>query len=264
MQNALKALLFLLAIAGAGSWLGMLWLAPAALAPEELAPAAVAKRLEKSDASRKDKDLKAAAALLLPLAQNGNAEAQFRLGLVYREDEVMALLKGKGHFGSAPEDHETGGEWLLLAAKQGHLDAQAVLGIHYCWGVAGSTVARAASPEGMAWLLKAANAGHVEAQRNLATTYRQGLCVTQDFAEAAKWFLRAAEQNDEWSMVSLSNMSKDGEGVPKDSIQSDVWAILAGLDKNMKRRNSLAPEVRAEVERRMKEWLEKHPGAHHE
>jgi len=233
---------------------------PAKLPPEELAPAAVAQRIKKYDASMKGKDYKAAAEVLLPLARSGNAEAQFRLGIVYREDAAATLLNnGVGQLGTAQEDHEEGGKWLLKAAQQGHLDAQANLGNHYCWGVAGSGMRQGHVPEAIEWLLKASKAGHKGAQTSLATTYEQGICTRQNWTEAAKWFLKAAEQGDEWSLMSLSRMSRDGNGMPKDKIQSDVWFVLAGRDKDMKRRKDLPPHIRAEVDRRVMEWLEKHP-----
>lgn len=263
--KALIVIVFILAVAGVfAAFTGLLPAMTAPLSPEELAPAAVAHRLEKSDTAKKEKDLRAAAALLLPLAQSGNAEAQFRLGVVYREDEVVALMGGTGQLGTAEEDHDTGGNWLQKAAEQGHMNAQAMLGIHYCWGVAGSTVTRSPSPDGMAWLLKAAKAGHAEAQRNLGTTYEQGICVNRDDTEAAKWFLASTAQGDEWSMISLAHMAAEGRGTPKDEIQHYTWIALAGLDKDMKQRSRLPPAEREEVEKRVKEWSDNQLRARHE
>lgn len=265
MGSKVPAFLIVIIIAGIGA--AIAWLVPRmapSLSPEELAPAAVVKRLDKSQAAKKEKDLKTAADLLLPLAQSSQAEAQFQLGLLYREDEAAALLGAAGQLGTPGEDYQNAGKWLLAAAQQGHLGAQATLGIHYCWGEAGSTTVRTPSPEGLEWLQKAAKAGYVEAQRNLATTYLQGICVKQDYAEAAKWFMESAGQGDEWSMISLARMSKEGQGLPKDEIQHHVWIVLAGLDKDMKQRNRLSPAVREEVEKRVKEWSDNRLRFRHE
>jgi len=47
-------------------------------------------------------------------ANNGNAEAQFQLGLLYIDGELVE------------EDPETGLDWLRMAAAQGHVSAQMV------------------------------------------------------------------------------------------------------------------------------------------
>ena len=54
-----------------------------------------------------------------PLAEQGNASAQFNLGLMYR--------KGLG----VPQDYKTAVKWYTLAAEQGYADAQYNLGVMY-------------------------------------------------------------------------------------------------------------------------------------
>ncbi len=54
-----------------------------------------------------------------PLAEKGDATAQFNLGLMYR--------KGEG----VPQDYKTAVKWYTLAAEQGHADAQYNLGWMY-------------------------------------------------------------------------------------------------------------------------------------
>ena len=49
---------------------------------------------------------------LTPLAEQGNANAQFNLGVMYNS--------GKG----VPQDHKTAVKWWRLAAKQGNAIAQ--------------------------------------------------------------------------------------------------------------------------------------------
>ena len=57
-----------------------------------------------------------------PLAKQGDADAQFNLGLMYR--------RGQG----APRDYKTAVKWWTLAAKQGNADAQFNLGLMYATG----------------------------------------------------------------------------------------------------------------------------------
>ena len=54
-----------------------------------------------------------------PLAEQGNADAQFNLGLMYR--------KGEGVL----QDYKTAMKWYKLAAEQGHASAQTNLGTMY-------------------------------------------------------------------------------------------------------------------------------------
>ena len=48
--------------------------------------------------------------------------------------------------------------------------------------------------EAKKWFLKAADQGHAEAQFNIAGMYLNGKGVTQNYTEAKIWFLKAAEQ----------------------------------------------------------------------
>ena len=57
-----------------------------------------------------------------PLAKQGNASAQFNLGMTY--------ANGRG----VPQDYKTAVKWYKLAAKQGLIDAQYTLGVLYANG----------------------------------------------------------------------------------------------------------------------------------
>jgi len=60
---------------------------------------------------------------LQPMAEQGNADAQLRLGLMYRE--------GKG----VPQDDKQALAWLSKAAEQGQAEAQENLGLSYAKGL---------------------------------------------------------------------------------------------------------------------------------
>ena len=59
---------------------------------------------------------------LRPLAEQGDANAQFLLGVMYH--------KGKG----VPQDYKTAVKWYRLAAKQRNAPAQGNLGVMYAFG----------------------------------------------------------------------------------------------------------------------------------
>ncbi|MBQ4479124.1 MAG: sel1 repeat family protein [Victivallales bacterium] len=57
--------------------------------------------------------------------------------------------------------------------------------------------------EAVKWFRKAAGQGLAEAQYNLGVCYATGLGVEQDYAEAVKWFRKAAEQGNAGAQVAL-------------------------------------------------------------
>lgn len=73
--------------------------------------------LEDGEAARQRGDRATALKLWLPLAKQGNAEAQARAGLLYSNLD-------------AP-DHAAAAAWTRLAARQGHAEAQATLAALY-------------------------------------------------------------------------------------------------------------------------------------
>jgi TPR repeat protein len=142
-------------------------------------------------------DLKAA-------AEQGNADAQVSLGLMYasgtsvRQDDAEAL------------------KWFRKAAEQGHANAQYSLGLSYYEGkgVSGDDL------EARKWFQKAAEQGHVAAQNNLGAMYRMGTGVKPDYAQARQWFRKAADQGDSAAQYSLGLMYERGEGVEQDRLEA--------------------------------------------
>src|SRR5690606_10843522 len=111
-----KVLIFCMFVVGGGLLVGAGWMfvhkpSVTPMTAEELAPAAVKERILQAQSAGKKKDFKGAVEYLLPLAQNGIVEAQYRLGIVYSSDAVYSQLSnGQGQLGSALEDHENAGK----------------------------------------------------------------------------------------------------------------------------------------------------------
>ncbi len=113
-----------------------------------------------------------------PLAEQGNAKAQYNLGLMYR--------KGQG----VPQDDAEAVGWWHKAAEQGNAGAQNNLGVMYRNGHGvPQDYAKA-----LQWWHKAAEQGHAGAQYNLGFMYDNGLGVPQDYAQAHMWFDLAASR----------------------------------------------------------------------
>lgn len=115
-----------------------------------------------------------------PLADEGNANSQFGLGLLY----------GNG-FGVALNDDEAL-KWYRLAAEQGHAEAQCNLGIMYAngWGVPMSDA------DAFTWYMLAAEQGVTAAQISIAKMYESGFGIELDKVQAHMWFNIAAELGD--------------------------------------------------------------------
>jgi TPR repeat protein len=77
--------------------------------------------------------------------------------------------------------------------------------------------------EAAKWFRKAADQGNADAQFKLGTMYDSGQGVPRDYAEATKWFRKAAEQGAVAAQYNLGLMYSSGQGVPQDFIEAAKW-----------------------------------------
>ena len=70
------------------------------------------------------------------------------------------------------------------------------------------------------------------AQYNIGGMYEFGLGVTEDYAEAAKWYRKAAEQGDARAQNYLGLIYDIGVVVPQDYAEAHMWYDLAGANGN--------------------------------
>lgn len=83
-------------------------------------------------------------------------------------------------------------------------------------------------PQGRPSLKERAARGDSEAQFNLGKMYEAGRGgLAKDYAEAARWYLKSAEQDDPYAQASLGIFYLHGKGVTKDLVQSYMWFALA-------------------------------------
>jgi TPR repeat protein len=80
--------------------------------------------------------------------------------------------------------------------------------------------------EAAVWYRKAADQGNVDAQFSLGGAYYAGNGVPQDYAEALLWFRKAAQQGDVKAQCYLAYMYWEGQGVPRDCVQAHMWSNL--------------------------------------
>jgi TPR repeat protein len=175
-------------------------------------------------------------------AEQGAAEAQYNLGVMYRD--------GLG----VPQNIEKAIKLFEQAAKQGYAKAKCSLGVMYRDGQGMPKNDK----EAMKLFEQAAKQGLAEAQYNLGLMYEEGQGVPQNKKEALKWFELAAEQgyahllgfNNElagpenykeamrWYRVGAENGDKNsqwglafmyyrGKGVLKNYFKAYVWLLVA-------------------------------------
>ena len=141
-----------------------------------------AEPLQEAQAALARKDAATALRLLQPLARDGNAEAQWRLGLLH--------YHGQG----VPEDNAEARRWFERAARQGLAQAQFQLGTMYAFGHAAAPADEDPNRLAAQWFFEAARQGHADAQYSLGILFLTGSGVQQNAEEADKWIRQAAAQ----------------------------------------------------------------------
>ena len=81
--------------------------------------------------------------------------------------------------------------------------------------------------EAASWYRRVAEQGHAGGQFNLGLLYANGEGVPQDYAEAMKWYRLAAEQGHAGGQLNLAFMYANGQGVPQDYAEAARWYRLA-------------------------------------
>ncbi len=77
--------------------------------------------------------------------------------------------------------------------------------------------------EALRWYLKAADQGNVKAQYALGYMYYTGEGVPQNLNEAFSWYHKAADQGDAKAQYALGLSFYEGRGVPQDRVESAHW-----------------------------------------
>jgi TPR repeat protein len=197
----------------------------------------VERDLREADAARKNGDFETALRLVQPLAERGEVLAQARLATMY--------FFGRG----VPQNYAIAAKWHRLAAEQSNEPFfQQMVGHNFLYG--------RGEPrngiEGIKWLRKAADQGFPPAQLDLGRVYESGVVGSPDYAEAIRWYRRAAEQpTSNWDGLDANNTSASGNdggfeenglvaaqtrlgrllfygpGIPRDYAEAAKWFRLA-------------------------------------
>ncbi len=162
---------------------------------------------EDGKAAYQAKDYKTALAIIRPLAEQGNSQAQVTLGIMY--DYGQGIEKNPAE----------AMKWYIKAAEQGIPVVQHDVGVKYFQG----TGVKQNYLEAARWWEQSANAGLADSQFNLGLLYYRGMGLAQDYAKAAELFLKAADQGHANAQYSLAVMHAFGQGMEKNYPEALRW-----------------------------------------
>ncbi|MBI1424555.1 MAG: sel1 repeat family protein [Gammaproteobacteria bacterium] len=164
--------------------------------------------LEEGHAAFDAKHYQQAYTLWKPLAEQGNADAQYNLGLLYmnghgvKKDDRMALM------------------WFTRAGQQGLADAQYNAGVMFYLG-------KGVYPSyitAVKWWRLAAEKDHANAENNLAVMYAYGYGVEKNPDKAIELWTAAAEQGHPDAINALIEVySGKMVGFKADPAKADFW-----------------------------------------
>lgn len=127
-------------------------------------------------------EYKKALTIFKKLADQGNPDAQLKLGLMY-------------HYGLGTKENDSLAFGLIRkSAEQANADAQFHLANMYLYGYGVPKKETDPDLQAVQWFFKAALQGHADAQYNLGLMFLAGKGVQQSHEEGVKWITRAAEQ----------------------------------------------------------------------
>ena len=191
------------------------------------------------------KDYPTALNLWRPLAEQGNAEAQRGLGILYdnglavvRDEKLATDLFRKAALGGDAEaeyrlgmrlvmgthdvarDTAEGLKWMVQSGDRGRPNSLTTIGGFYRtggYGLAKDLV------QAVFWFRKAADLGDPEGEGWLGWAYRWGMGVPQDTNEAVSWLTKAAEKAYYPAQIDLGEIFERGEGVGMNKAVALCW-----------------------------------------
>jgi len=145
-------------------------------------------------------------------AEQGDAQAQFNLGVMYERGTDVT------------KDEQQALKWYRKAAEQGLAQAQDHLGMMYYKSVTLD------DQQAVKWFRNAAEQGLAQAQLHLGLMYQLGEGITEDDQQAIKWFRKAAEQGDvsaQKLLTAMNGQTTVNHQTPKPQLQSEPKQIIA-------------------------------------
>ena len=235
-------------------------------------------------------DYAIALAILTPLADAGDVDAQFNLakmyelgnGVVQNNKKAVKWYRRAAEANYIPAQYklglmyETGDgvaqnrynnqeamKWYSLAAKAGDADAQYRLGLMYHFGKEGlllPSVSRTSNghEKAVEWWHRAAESEHFLAQLALGKAYHKGEGTERDYAEAGKWYRIVATNSLEAQNGLGEIYYEGGKGVLQDYTEAEKWwrlAAEAGNSESQYRLGQMYRDVRDDSQNKLLAYM---------
>lgn len=180
-------------------------------------------------------DKQIAMAQLERQAALGDIDAQYQLGVVYAEGQLV------------PGDPTRAEQWYLAAAGQGHRDSQSWL--------CASLLVDQGRPEKLAdaagWCERASDQGDAEAAFRLANLYAKGEGVERDRAAANRLYQAAAEAGHSQAQIIVGLDYADDGNIPIDLVQAYRWLTVVSASDTPGRDLTDVVELREHLKTRL-------------
>jgi TPR repeat protein len=118
---------------------------------------------------------------------------------------------------------------IQAKAETGDAEAQTKLGKWYC----NESSNYKDYAQAASWFRRAADQGYSGGQFGLGTLYFFGTGVEQDYAKAIQWIQKAAEQDDAIAQCTLGRLYFDGVGVAKNFVEAYKWFDLSAKHESL-------------------------------
>jgi TPR repeat protein len=152
-------------------------------------------------------DLPSGIQALIPIAESGDPEAQFRVGSAYDIGREV------------PQDIKEALKWYRMAAEQGHAAAQNNVG--------SLLQAEKRYLDALQWYERAAAQGHPGATNSMAYLYELGLGVKQDRRKGFELYSRAADLGSAAAMRNMAETYREGQLGKTDLVMACIWTTRA-------------------------------------
>lgn len=171
-----------------------------------LASTAAAGELEDAQAAYQRKDFASALQLLRPMAEQGQPQAQYGLGLM--------MFKGEGGERNGTEAFRL----ILAGAEGGVAEAQALVAVLFYQG---SVVVPKDYSVAARWARKASDQGNSLGMAFLGMAYLNGQGLQRDTTQARFLLKQAANQNNPVAQYELGKMMLIGHGIERDEMEGE-------------------------------------------
>lgn len=142
------------------------------------------------------------------IAEQGNAEAAFKLGMLHDRGDGVA------------HDASMAAQWYQRAAMAGHAYAQHNLGVAYANGDG----VEANIGTAISWWQRAAEQGNVDSQYNLGIVYAMGTHgIKQNTETAEQWWRKAAQSGDPMAQYNLGALYANGTNGKRNVCEAVLW-----------------------------------------